>query len=200
MNIPKYVSTTKAAQLLGLSVGTVQQMVESGQLTAWKTSGGHRRITTESLDSFLSKREPNSPAPAIMPAVQDNACLSICIVEDDEVLLKSYQKLFERLAINAKVAAFNNGLDALFFIGANPPDLLLLDLEIPFVDGFELLKRLQSLSHFQACHVIVITGLEEAQLIKHEKELTGYALIYKPVEPAYIKGYVQALLTERGLR
>lgn len=48
----RYLSTTQAAQRLGLSVGTVQRMVESGVLQAYTTQGGHRRILATSLDHY----------------------------------------------------------------------------------------------------------------------------------------------------
>ena len=47
-----YLSTTQAAQRLGLSVGTVQRMVEAGVLQAYTTQGGHRRILTSSLNHY----------------------------------------------------------------------------------------------------------------------------------------------------
>ena len=47
-----YLSTTQAAHRLGLSVGTVQRMVESGVLQAYTTQGGHRRILTTSLNHY----------------------------------------------------------------------------------------------------------------------------------------------------
>lgn len=47
-----YLSTTQAAQRLGLSVGTVQRMVEAGVLQAYTTQGGHRRILTSSVNHY----------------------------------------------------------------------------------------------------------------------------------------------------
>ncbi|NDI26586.1 MAG: helix-turn-helix domain-containing protein, partial [Burkholderiaceae bacterium] len=45
-----YLSTRQSAKVLQVSLGTVQKMVELGELTAWKTRGGHRRILTSSLN------------------------------------------------------------------------------------------------------------------------------------------------------
>jgi len=44
-----YCGTTYAAKLLGLSVGTIQTLVEKAELQAWKTQGGHRRISMQSI-------------------------------------------------------------------------------------------------------------------------------------------------------
>lgn len=52
----EFLSTRQAAQRLGVSLGTVQNMVENGVLDAWKTAGGHRRIPASSVDNLLAKR------------------------------------------------------------------------------------------------------------------------------------------------
>lgn len=51
----RWYSTTAAARALGVSVGTVQQMVEDGRLRAWKTTGGHRRIDGLSLEALVNE-------------------------------------------------------------------------------------------------------------------------------------------------
>ena len=52
-----YLSTRQSAKVLQVSLGTVQKMVELGELTAWKTRGGHRRILTSSLNQQLRRRK-----------------------------------------------------------------------------------------------------------------------------------------------
>ena len=47
-----YCGTTYAAKLLGLSVGTIQTLVEKNELQAWKTQGGHRRISMPSIREY----------------------------------------------------------------------------------------------------------------------------------------------------
>ena len=50
-----YCGTSYAAKLLGLSVATVQSLVEKGEIDAWKTLGGHRRIALKSIYAYLAK-------------------------------------------------------------------------------------------------------------------------------------------------
>lgn len=52
----EYLSTRQSAKYLQVSLGTVQKMVESGELLAWKTHGGHRRILASSLEQVLVRR------------------------------------------------------------------------------------------------------------------------------------------------
>ena len=53
----EYLSTRQSAKILQVSLGTVQKMVELGELIAWKTRGGHRRILASSLEQQLQRRK-----------------------------------------------------------------------------------------------------------------------------------------------
>lgn len=55
-NPKDYLSTRQSARQLQVSLGTVQKMVETGELLAWKTRGGHRRILCSSLEKLLKRR------------------------------------------------------------------------------------------------------------------------------------------------
>ena len=76
---PAYFSTSQAAKVLGLSVGTIQRMVESGVFKAFVTQGGHRRILSSSLNQYC-KLQGFAPPPAA-----PNASL-ICILHDSNHL------------------------------------------------------------------------------------------------------------------
>ena len=77
----EYLSTRQAALRLGVSLGTVQNMVENGVLEAWKTAGGHRRIPVASVETLLARRRNLTPS-----AQEAGGQLDILIAEDDEVL------------------------------------------------------------------------------------------------------------------
>lgn len=191
----EYCSTTQAAKLLGISVGTVQQLVETGKLQAWKTTGGHRRILLQSVEALLA-----SPAAENQHGLpKTGQQLSIYIVEDDVVLLKSYQKLIEKTQIPVELTLFDNGLDAMLKIGSTFPDILFLDLEVPFIDGFEMLNRLQKIAVNKTKHIVVITGLTETEISKKNLSLDSITLLKKPVNPAFIEGYLKAVYMAKSL-
>lgn len=184
----EFCSTTTAAKMLGISVGTVQQLVENGKLQAWKTAGGHRRILLHSVEELLQSQSVDQPATAVKPMA-----LSVIVVEDDPVLLKGYQRMLEKTAIPLQIELFDNGLDAMLRLGSGFPDLLILDLEVPFIDGFEMLRRLQKLPTVTPKHIVVITGLTHAELASHKHELQNVTLLSKPATPAFLEGYLHAL-------
>jgi excisionase family DNA binding protein len=81
------------------SLGTVQNMVESGALEAWKTSGGHRRIPVASIEKLLARRRN------LTPGTQDSgAPLDILIAEDDPTLQLLYQLTMDSLGFADQTA------------------------------------------------------------------------------------------------
>ncbi len=84
----EYLSTRQSAKLLQVSLGTVQKMVELGELIAWKTRGGHRRILASSLDQQLARRKRT------MRQKTTQNCIAMGIfrrVENSHELLESIQ-------------------------------------------------------------------------------------------------------------
>lgn len=75
--LPEHLSTIEVARMLGMAVRSVQLMVDRGTLEAWKTPGGHRRITRQSVERWLAARagngaagvapNPTAPAPRALP-------------------------------------------------------------------------------------------------------------------------------------
>ena len=80
-----YIGTKEAAALLGVSVSTIQKMVEAGTLRAWKTQGGHRRISANSVTSL--KRSGMAS-----PTGDNNGRLQVLVVEDNATMIKAYTK------------------------------------------------------------------------------------------------------------
>ena len=77
-----YCGTSYAARLLGLSVATVQSLVEKGEIDAWKTLGGHRRVALNSVNAYIAKNSPQLARADINPKSR----LRVLVVEDDDVL------------------------------------------------------------------------------------------------------------------
>lgn len=184
-NDDAYCSTTDAARLLGLSVGTVQTMVEDGRLVAWKTSGGHRRISLAAVQQLASAQH----AAASLPTSDR---LSVYVVEDDSTLLLAYEKMLQRWQLPLTVKMFDNGLDALLQLGQQAPHLLILDLEIPFLDGFEMLKRIRAFTGEKPAHIMVVSGLP-ASALQQNPVLDGLVVVPKPLPAELLHGYLLAL-------
>jgi excisionase family DNA binding protein len=112
---PNYLSTSQAAKMLGLSVGTIQRMVENGVFKAFVTQGGHRRILSSSLNQYCKQK-----GVAGRQAVQEMPLL--CILHDSQHMLPA----LEAMAHWAHVKVMTHPLD---LMGVHP------DVEVFFIDA-----------------------------------------------------------------
>lgn len=91
-----FCTTRRAAELLGVSLRTAQLWSESGVLEAWKTEGGHRRISLESVKRLLADPKVISqtetiPPPSVRARDDGNRPFSILVVEDEATLCLVYE-------------------------------------------------------------------------------------------------------------
>jgi len=169
-----YFSTREVAKLLGVAVSTVQLWTNNGLLRAWMTAGGHRRIARSSVEEMLSQKR----------AISDNHKqqeLTIAIVEDDEKQLRLYQKLLIARNIQAHVVTAKDGYEGLFKIGHACPDIIITDLMMPHMDGFQMIKVLKKQPELAQSLIIVISALSEAEIKSRGGLPQGVHLLTKPI-------------------
>ena len=153
-------TTHDVAKKLGVTIRSVQLWVEQGLLEGWKTPGGHRRITTESFDRFVSSQEID-----ITPSVNVDAQLRVVAVEDNEAMLKLYNFTVQSWQLPIKLDCFTNGFEALINITQDIPDALIIDLNMPDMDGFAMLDALNKSNILNQLAIIVISGLSNEEIL-----------------------------------
>ena len=185
-----YCGTSYAASLLGLSVATVQSLVEKGEIEAWKTMGGHRRIALQSIQSYLTKNSRQRLA--AQPNPQN--CLRVLVVEDDEPTRELYQLEFESWKLPIDCTWMSSAMEALMDIASMRPDLLITDLSMPGVDGFEMLKALKRNIELADMQVIVISGLPQQALDSRGGFPEDTFTLQKPVNFDWLQGFISAMV------
>ena len=135
-------STREVAQRLGMAVRSVQLMVDRGELQAWRTPGGHRRILRTSLDAWLTGRGLAPTKPADLSP--------------------------------------NDGIGGLVMYGQLQPEILLVDILLPGIDGAALVTSLRSQPQFASSELIFVTALDEQQRAPYAFALAGLPLVHKP--------------------
>jgi excisionase family DNA binding protein len=176
-----FCTTREAAALLGVSIGTVQLWVESDLLQAWKTAGGHRRVLRESVDRLLHKSAQVPKLQAKSPAADKERRLSVLVVEDDVSLLRLYQAKMSHWPIKLDLATADNAVAALLAIGRGGPDLLITDLNMPFTNGFEMLRVLSKAPEAACTRIVVVSGLDAAEIARRGPVPPGIEVLPKPV-------------------
>lgn len=156
MKQERFVTTRQAADLLNVSLRTVQLWAESGVLSAWKTAGGHRRISTKSFERIRHEQYRASGPQA------DARKLTIVVVEDDPLYLELYQLKIAAWRLPAVVSAAKDGFEALLTIGKLSPQIVIADLSMPGMDGFQMIRSLEESA--VELDLIVITGLSDREI------------------------------------
>lgn len=185
-----YCGTTYAAKLLGVSVATVQSLVEKGEIDAWKTLGGHRRLSLRGINSYLQKNSPQ-----VSPADPDpRSRLSVLVVEDEEASRELYRAQFEEWDIAVDCSFMPSALEALMDIATMRPDLLITDLNMPGVDGMEMLRALKRNQQLVSMQILVISGLSKEAVAERGGLPPNSHYLKKPINFDWLHGYVTALL------
>ncbi|MDD2664595.1 MAG: response regulator [Dechloromonas sp.] len=191
MTDPQFLSTRQAALRLGVSLGTVQNMVESGALEAWKTAGGHRRIPVASVEALLARRRTQTPS-----AQEANSQLEILIAEDDPTLQGLYQMTIESWGLPLRIRMVANGFDGLYQVGQRIPDVLVADLMMPGLDGFEMIKRLRANPDLARMDIIVVSAIDPEE-IRRRGLPSDVTIFGKPVPFHELKGFMLGRLAAR---
>lgn len=196
-------STRDAAEQLGVALRTVQLWVEHGVLPAWKTAGGHRRISRAAVEKLLSERNA-----ALQGAVPSNAdpqpaspspLLKVLIVEDDVDERHLLTVVMRSWALPIEIASAGNGFEALLKIGEINPDLLLTDLDMPGMDGFQMIGALQLVgSAYAHMKIVVVTGMTPEAIERRGPLPPHVQVLAKPVPFGGLQGIVRDLLLHRG--
>lgn len=188
----EFISTAQAARQLGLSLGAVQQMVENGTLAGWKTAGGHRRIRQDSVDALLARSQGSATRPR-----PGSDRLQVMIVEDDAELQGMYRDTLGSWPMPMDLRIIDHGIDALIEIGHEPPDLLIADLGMSGLNGFEMIRRLRSNPLAAGVAIVAVSTLSKDE-IAAEGGLPADTTVYsKPIPFHELHGYTQALVSQR---
>lgn len=188
-------STSEAAQILGVSNTTIQIMVERGELDAWRTRGGHRRISLASLERLKSLRGTGRSG----LRRSDASDLEVLIVEDDLALRSLYEHTIASWQLPVQVSSAADGMEALLMVERKRPDVLVMDLFMQPVDGFHLLRMLRRHREFNDMVIIVATGLDDAEIEAKGGLPKGVVLYRKPVAFEKLQGFIEASLLRKQL-
>ena len=172
----KIYTTFQIADICGVRPTTIIKWVNQKKIRAYVTPGGHRRIRHSDLMSFL--REYNFPIPDELTGSRRK----VLIVEDDASIGQLLKKVFQKASDQWEVEWIKDGIEALLVLGKNPPDVVVLDVVMPVVDGARVLATLRSDERTKGVKVIGVTGKRLApDKLKFMQQHTD-AFYFKPFD------------------
>ena len=173
---PEWLTLGQAAKYLGVAQSTMRKWSDLGRVSAFYTPGGHRRYRRADLDQFLDRSGPGAP-----PSTTPRSGPLVLIVDDDERLREYVRVNLEAEGYEVREAgSAEEGLDAL---GERSPDLILLDVMMPQVDGWETLRRIQEHTGVGAIPVIMFSGKVDERSAAEAESRGVQGFIGKPFDP-----------------
>ena len=117
----------------------------------------------------------------------------ILVIEDDDNISELLAFMLEREGYRVSVSS--DGLKAQQFISESPaPDLIVLDLMLPFVDGFDLVKQVRSQANWEAVPVIMLSANGQDADIVHALEAGANDYVVKPFQPMVLLARIRRYL------
>jgi len=168
-------TTGEAAKICKVSQQTIIRCFDSGQLRGFRVPGSRfRRIPRDILYRFM--KENGIPTDAL-----ESGRRKALIVDDDEELVELIRDALEADG-RFEVRIANNGFDAGMMVKEYRPDIIVLDVMLPDINGKEVCQRVRMDSALDETQIICISGMVEADKIADLKECGANDFLQKPFE------------------
>lgn len=188
-------TTQQAAQILGVSVTTVQQLVEAGVIEAWKTKGGHRRIPMAAVQAY--KSSPKSAVDVAQVGRAAHGPAVILVIEDNKMQRALYEKQISSWGLPAALTFCETGYQALIEIARSKPDILLADIVMDGIDGYEVVRTILTYPELADMNIAILSSLSVEELAERGGVPPGVVFFGKPVNFDELRGYLRACCAQK---
>lgn len=188
-------TTQQAAQILGVSVTTVQQLVEAGVIEAWKTKGGHRRIPMAAVQAY--KSFPKSAIDVAQTTRGAHTPAVILVIEDNKMQRALYEKQISSWDLPVTLTFCETGYQALIEIARSKPDILLADIVMDGIDGYEVVRTILTYPELADMNIAILSSLSADELAERGGVPPGVVFFGKPVNYDELRGYLRACCAQR---
>ena len=178
----KVFSALEVANICGVVNQTAINWIKNGWLKAFSTPGGQYRVEPEELIAFMKAKKMRIP-PELLSNFDKKTFPSVLIVDDDKGLNTVIARFLASKFADRKIEIFQafDGFEAGVIMSEKKPSVLILDIDLPGVDGISLCKRSADEPSFSNPLIIVVTALEDEELEKKVKELGAAYFLNKPL-------------------
>lgn len=174
-------SALEVANLCGVVNQTAINWIRNGHLKAFMTPGGQYRVYQEDLVAFLEHRGMRVPLELDPNAKADLDWSCLAIVDDDTELNSILKKFIEKLSLKLTIIQAFDGFGAGALIAEKHPGFIILDIDLPGIDGNKICEKLKTEPSFGKPFVITVTGLAEEDIRDRALQAGADAFLPKPL-------------------
>ncbi|HZS46146.1 MAG TPA: response regulator [Blastocatellia bacterium] len=185
----KPLTTGEVARYCHVTVNGVKKWIAEGKLKAFQLPGGHYRVEKQDFREFLEQF--NIP---VEPEFFDEWKKKVLIVDDEENVVNFIRTALEQESRGFLIETAVNGYDALMKVGDFKPDLLILDIRMPMLDGYGVCKRLSENPQTSHIKTIIVTGEFGDETVERIEAAGVSAYMFKPLDLDQLKSHVYKVL------
>ena len=175
MSVKTVYTTGEAAKICKVSQQTIIRCFDNGTLKGFRVPGSRfRRIPRNDLYAFM--KDYGIPTDAL-----ENGKRKVLIVDDDRELVDLLADAFQRDG-RFEIKTADNGFDAGMYVREFRPDIVVLDIMLPDINGKEVCQRVRSDDSLEAVKIICISGMVEEDKIADLKTAGANDFLHKPFE------------------
>jgi excisionase family DNA binding protein len=169
-------TTHDISRLLQVDPSTVSKWIDRGILMAFRTPGGHRRVRSADLRTFLITHQ--------MPVPEElgSGTVRLLVVDDERAVLDAIKRAFKPYAAQVELQTTTSGVEALLLVSEQKPHGMIIDLNMPDIDGLEVCRRIRARKQMEGVRLITMTSLHSADVVEQSKQAGALACLAKPLD------------------
>ena len=175
---PTYYTTYQVSKILGVSLPTVVNWVNSNKMRSHRTPGGHRRIARNDLIGFA--REFNYPLSDEFLA--ESTGRRRVLIVDDERDFSDMVREYLTMKGQFDVEVADSGFAAGYTVARFKPDIILMDIMMPDMDGFEVIRMLRAGRDTRHIPILACTAYKDPEVERRIQEESFNGFIQKPLK------------------
>jgi excisionase family DNA binding protein len=169
-------TTHDISRLLQVDPSTVSKWIDRGILMAFRTPGGHRRVRSADLRSFLIAHQ--------MPVPDElgSGTVKLLVVDDERPVLDAIKRAFKPYSAQVELQTTSSGVEALLLVSEQKPHGMLIDLNMPDIDGLEVCRRIRARKQMESVRLITMTSNHSPEVVEQSKQAGAIACLAKPLD------------------
>jgi len=179
----------QASKYCRVSPKTIINWIDASHIEAYRTVGGHRRIKKSHLEEFMKKQGIPIPDDKL-----DDARKRILIVDDDPIIVETIVQSLEEEEYNYEIISASDGFEAGLQVNHFKPHLLILDIMMPDIKGYEVCRTVKENQDTKDTKIIVLSAYLDDEKFRKMKEYGADLCFSKPLPLAQLKVEVASLL------
>lgn len=188
---PQFLSTAEAARMLGLSTTLVQTLVDQGDLKGWKTRGGHRRISLDSIQDYQTMSRH-------VVGVQHKSGIkpNVSVVIESPTLFLELKEQCSLWGLPVDVHFFDSVTEALLELSSQKPDMIVVEMSMPRPQQektFQALENFNQRNH-STLSVVLITAEKDLKASMPAGASSSIQVVSGPISAVWLHAYLTGVI------